>query len=220
MRKSRLGAAWCAAVLFILSAGCASAPTEAGPGPQASPPVVTLVGGCGPAVGLEPLYVLPFGIGQAYDLTQGNCASTSHQGRFRYSFDFRMPMGTPVLAARAGVVLRVRSNQPDGTNRTGDENFVIVYHEDGQFSRYIHLQQGSSRIAVGDRVEVRDTIALSGNSGQSRFPHLHFDVAEGCGAGRCVTVPSAFSNARPPIPQHRLPIVALEQPVHFDPTRK
>ncbi|MEE9208324.1 MAG: M23 family metallopeptidase, partial [Gemmatimonadota bacterium] len=190
MRRSGTGGAWAAVAIAVLCLGCASAAVEDGAGSRISPPAAPLVGGCGPAAGLEPLYVLPFGIGQAFELTQGNCASPSHAGRFRYSFDFRMPMGTPVLAARAGQVLTVRSGQPDGTNRTGDENLVVVQHEDGRFSRYIHLQQGSIRVAVGDRVLARDTLALSGNSGQSRFPHLHFDVAEGCEASRCVTVPS------------------------------
>lgn len=199
-----------AAGLAILSAGCASAPIEDGAGPGSAPDIPTLVGGCGPAPGIVPLYVLPYGIGQAYELTQGNCASSSHAGRFSYSFDFRMPKGTPVLAARAGRVLRVQSDRPDGTNSTGDENFVIVEHDDGMFSRYIHLQQGSVRVAAGDRILVRDRLALSGNSGQSRFPHLHFDVAEECRTGRCVTVPSAFSNAEPPIPDLRRPVLALE----------
>ncbi|MEN8145852.1 MAG: M23 family metallopeptidase [Gemmatimonadota bacterium] len=199
-----------AAALAILCSGCASGAPEGGAEAGRPASTTTLVGGCGPAPGLETLYVLPFGIGQAFELTQGNCAGTSHSGRFQYSFDFRLPMGTPVLAARAGRVVTVRSNRPDGTNRTGDENFVIVRHEDGLFSRYIHLRQGSARVAEGDRVSVRDTLALSGNSGRSRFPHLHFDVARGCTTGRCVTVPSAFSNAVPPIPRERTPVVALE----------
>ena len=170
-----------------------------------------LVGGCGPADDdLVPKYTLPFPAGDAYPLTQGNCGAASHDGRFAFSFDFRMPVGTPVVAARDGVVFALREGRPNGTRRIGDENYVFVRHEDGEISRYIHITTDGVLVERGERVARGDTIALSGNSGRSAFPHLHFDVARGCGAERCVTVPSAFLNASPPIPLELGEIRAVE----------
>ena len=190
------------AVLQLLQfAACASAP-GARPGEM-------LVGGCGEMRGLVPKYLLPFPPGEAHELTQGNCGSESHGGRFRYAFDFRMPVGSPVIAARPGVVVTVRDGNPDGTRRVGDENFLIIEHDDGELSRYIHLRQDGVLVAEGERVAAGDTVALSGNSGRSVFPHLHFDVADRCGADGCRTRPAAFLNAEPPIPVGRGLVEAL-----------
>lgn len=156
--------------------------------------------------------MLPFPVGHTYELTQGNCGEPSHDGRFRYSFDFRMPPGTPVVAARDGIVHTVRDDRPDGTRRVGDENFVFVWHEGNVLSRYIHLRQGGALVWVGKRVSAGDTIGYSGNSGRSAFPHLHFDVADRCGSDGCRTTAAAFRNAEPPIPTLRGPVTALSGP--------
>ncbi len=179
-------------------AGCAgSRPAPVTPGA----PAATLVGGCGPAPhDLVPKYVLPFAVGESHRLTQGNCGDASHDGRFRYAFDFRMPPGTPVIAAREGIVSAVRGHMPDGTGRVGDENYVFIEHADGETSRYIHLRRAGVWVSRGARVARGDTIGLSGNSGRSAFPHLHFDVVGACGGGRCETLPVAFLNSGAPIP--------------------
>lgn len=186
------------------SGTAADAPRTGDSASRASPSAAPLVGGCGPApAGLEAKYILPYPVGDRFTLTQGNCGAESHGGRFSYAFDFEMPIGTPVIAARDGVVYAVRQDRPDGSGRVGDENFVFVDHGDGEFSRYIHITKGGARVRRGDRVSRGDTIALSGHSGQSAFPHLHFDVSEGCRDGTCRTVPVAFLNAEPPIPAAR-----------------
>lgn len=188
----------------------APAPRPGDPAPGAAAPAEPLVGGCGPApADLIPHYLLPFPVGDAHTLTQGNCGAASHGGRFRYAFDFEMPVGSPVVAARDGVVHTVRDGHPDGTDRLGDENLVILLHPDGQLSRYIHLERGGALVVEGQRVSAGDTIARSGDSGRSAFPHLHFDVSDRCGAAGCVTVPSAFRNAAPAIPVDRAPVRAL-----------
>lgn len=218
-------------VLLAAMAGCASArggPRGPGPGAEDLPPetveaadpagdrdtpeggpAAPLSGGCGVApADLVPKYLLPFPTGQEHTLTQGNCGAASHGGRFRFSFDFEMPIGTPVTAARDGVVETLRDDRPDGTRRLGDENFVIVRHEDGELSRYIHLTMGGALVAEGDRVAAGDTIGRSGDSGRSAFPHLHFDVSDRCGFDGCHTIPSAFLNADPSIPMARAPVLA------------
>jgi murein DD-endopeptidase MepM/ murein hydrolase activator NlpD len=114
-----------------------------------------------------------------------------------------MRMRTPIIAARDGVVSAVRESNPDGTGRVGDENFLIIDHGDGEYSRYIHLTRNGALVSRGDRVARGDTIALSGDSGRSAFPHLHFDVVDGCPDGVCWTIPAAFMNSEPPIPTVR-----------------
>jgi len=158
--------------------------------------------------GLMALYILPFPAGETHSLTQGNCGAESHSGRFRYAFDFRMPPGTPVVAARDGAVVVVRDDRPDDTGRIGDENLVMIEHADGQLSRYIHLVQHGARVLEGDQVAAGDTIGLSGNSGRSVFPHLHFDVADHCDRAGCRTIPAAFRNADPAVPTGRGPVKA------------
>lgn len=207
--RSVLPAAICAVFLGCSSGGL-SPPSD--PSPTAPSATDPLVGGCGAAPGLAPRYLLPFPPGEAYELTQGNCGAESHGGRFRYAFDFRMPVGTPVIAARSGVVVTVRDGNPDGTRRTGDENFLIIEHVDGELSRYIHLRQHGVLVDEGDRVAAGDTVARSGNSGRSSFPHLHFDVADRCGVEGCRTTSAAFLNAEPPIPTARGPVEALPVP--------
>jgi len=183
-------------LLAVALAGCASAPR-----PSAVAVLPRLVGGCGEAPSaLLPKYALPFPEGSAYSLTQGNCGRASHDGRFSFSFDFRMPIGTAVVAARDGVIYALREGNPNGTGRVGDENYVFVSHADGEISRYIHVTTNGVLVERGARVSRGDTIALSGHSGRSAFPHLHFDVSRGCGTARCVNVPAAFVNSEPPIP--------------------
>ena len=196
-----------------------TAPSPSTPGPSPNRPgdglAELLIGGCGvSAPELRPKYVLPFAPGDRYTLTQGNCGTASHGGRFTYAFDFEMPTGTPVIAARDGVVYSVQDDRPDGSGTVGDENFVIVAHEDGEYSRYIHLTTDGALVGKGQSVARGDTIALSGHSGRSAFPHLHFDVSEACRSGPCRTVPSAFLNAEPPIPTER-----RAYPAGSDPTR-
>ena len=48
----------------------------------------------------EDLYVLPYPVGQSYTLIQGNCSDSDHVNEFRYAFDFVMPIGSYITAAR------------------------------------------------------------------------------------------------------------------------
>jgi hypothetical protein len=151
-------------------------------------------------------YVLPFPTGAAYEVwrtTEHDVAGNGHVGR--WAIDFRMPVGSEIVAARAGVVVAARDSFPDDNGEDLHENFVFVRHDDGTVARYLHLTRGGALVVVGDRVRQGQLIARSGNSGQSAGPHLHFDV-QACGpnlppnynalpCGR--TVPVVFANATP-----------------------
>lgn len=138
---------------------------------------------------------LPLPVGDSSRLIQGNNGPYGHEGHAAYAFDFIMKIGTPVVAARAGVVVAIEERFRDATRRAGEENFVIVDHGDSTFARYYHLTTDGALVAVGQPVAAGDTIAQSGDSGSSAGAHLHFDVTRGCYRWGCPTVPLAFTNA-------------------------
>ncbi len=136
-------------------------------------------------------YVLPWPAGQAYTLGQGNCGSASHYGRDRYSYDIMMPIGTTVVAVRAGTVVGRVDGIPDGGGCPA-ANVVQIQHSDGTVANYVHLTPGQIVVAMGAAVTQGQTIGKSGNSGCSTGPHLHFSVYSN--AQGSDTVPVAFSN--------------------------
>jgi len=133
-------------------------------------------------------YALPFdspaprqlsqGVGGDADASGFRAGMASHKGRFRYAFDFAMPVGTSIVAARAGEVVLVVDGYERGGPMQGlasKANAVFVQHDDGSFAAYAHLSKGIV-VAPGDRVEAGTRLGLSGNTGYTSGPHLHFDV--------------------------------------------
>jgi murein DD-endopeptidase MepM/ murein hydrolase activator NlpD len=98
----------------------------------------------------------------------------------RHAVDFAAPVGTPVHAARDGVVMHTESGFADAAPEDGDAtdraNFIRVLHDDGTMALYAHLQPGGVHVRVGQRVRRGQAIGLSGNTGRSTAPHLHFVV--------------------------------------------
>lgn len=148
----------------------------------------------------RPGYILPFPAGQSYYLLQGNCDKHSHFGNDIYSYDFKMPIGTYVIAMRSGKVVNVREEFRNGTNTNDSLNFIIILHDDSTASRYLHLTQNGVLVTKGQFVSAGDTIALSGNSGLSTEPHLHVDVTGYCTKAPCQTIPFSFTNSRDKVP--------------------
>ena len=83
--------------------------------------------------------------------------------------------GAELLATADGVVVRAIDRHPDNRvmGRSRDANTVIVQHVEGELSEYVHLQQGSLRVGVGERVLRGQVLAGVGNSG-AETPHLHW----------------------------------------------
>ena len=122
-------------------------------------------------------YVLPYPVGDAYVIYQTYCTGLSHW----LGYDFNMPIGSPLVAARSGQVIGVRGDLPDDgrmidPSTGGAGNFVDIQHDDGTVAHYAHCQQGSIQVSRGQRVEAGQPIARSGYSGNADYPHLHFDV--------------------------------------------
>jgi murein DD-endopeptidase MepM/ murein hydrolase activator NlpD len=103
----------------------------------------------------------------------------SHKERTRNAVDFIIPEGTPILAARPGIVVRVKSDSKIGGPNPkffGKGNFITIVHKDGTFADYLHLKYKGVKVKVGDHVKQGQVIGHSGNTGWSMAPHLHFIV--------------------------------------------
>jgi murein DD-endopeptidase MepM/ murein hydrolase activator NlpD len=149
---------------------------------------------------------LPFPVGTAYNVLQGNCSGFGHSGFWRYSYDFAMPIGTIVTAARAGTVIVASSDVPDiGSNDPNARpNLILVRHEDSTIALYSHLRQNGLLITTGQQVNAGDPLAYSGNSGYTGgVPHLHFSF-HACASlpgfvpdPQCESLPITFANTEP-----------------------
>ena len=141
--------------------------------------------------------------GGPFRLSQGANGDYSHFGpKNKYAMDIAMPVGTPIIAARAGVVVKTENSQ---TGRGNDPagNFVRVLHDDGTMGVYLHLKQGSVSVREGQRVTVGSPLALSGNTGNSSGPHLHFVVQRNTGMG-LVSIPYQFNRPLGALPNFAL----------------
>lgn len=135
-------------------------------------------------------YRLPWAAGQTYRCVQSNRGIVSHRDWERFAYDFGMPVGTEICAARAGTVTQVVIDH-DGHGYHWPNNLVAVKHDDGTIAYYLHLKKGGSKVNVGDHVEQGQVIALSGHVGNSMMPHLHFHVRD---AEKKVTIPITFAD--------------------------
>lgn len=141
------------------------------------------------------VYRLPYPRGAGGIVTQGYGGAFSHQGDAYYAVDFAMPAGTPVLAARGGKVVSVREDSKVGgpsPRYRGAANYVVIQHADGTFGEYLHLQPNGVKVREGERVRRGQLIGLSGSTGFSGGPHLHFMVAGATSDGRRRSFPMRF----------------------------
>ena len=128
------------------------------------------------------VYALPYLPGQSYRVNQGYNGSFSHYGQDAYALDWTMPEGTPVCAARDGVVVEARaeSNEGGGDRAYADKaNQVFIRHDDGTIAMYLHFRHRGLIVRAGQRVTAGEVIGYSGNTGFSTEPHLHFAVIRG-----------------------------------------
>ncbi|MEU3608764.1 M23 family metallopeptidase [Streptomyces sp. NPDC035033] len=101
--------------------------------------------------------------------------------------DFAVPVGTPVKAAGAGTVVKAGPN--GGGDGPAYGNAIVVKHANGTYSQYAHLSK--IKVHVGQKVAAGQRIALSGNTGNSSGPHLHFEIRTTPNYGSAVN-PAAF----------------------------
>ncbi|MDH4219066.1 MAG: M23 family metallopeptidase [Candidatus Aminicenantes bacterium] len=142
-------------------------------------------------------FVLPYPVGLTYLCIQGYTGPNYHPEIRKYAVDFAMPIGSTVVAARSGRVVFIEESFEDGDYGEGKENVVVIQHEDGTYSRYVHLTRNGALGSLQQLILQGESIGLSGNSGQSLSPHLHFDVTGGDGTRSAQTIPVCFKNTKP-----------------------
>ena len=126
-------------------------------------------------------YRLPYRTGKTFSVLQGFHGAFSHRGSNEYAVDFDCPVATHVVAARPGIIVAVNAAaQGAGTTPEFLEyrrtNFVYVLHDDGTLGEYMHLAPSGVEVRPGTIVNRGDELALSGYTGFSSTPHLHFQV--------------------------------------------
>jgi urea transporter/murein DD-endopeptidase MepM/ murein hydrolase activator NlpD len=153
----------------------------------------------------------------AWDVWQGCDGEWTHQGLWRYAYDFVIRddrgetysgTGTqlsdyyawrkPVLSPISGWVVRVVDDLPDGAIGTVDAehnwgNYVVLHDERGFYVEISHFARDSIKVAQGDRIARGDFIGCCGNSGYSPQPHIHIQVQLTPEVG-AATVPFSFAN--------------------------
>ena len=125
----------------------------------------------------RPRVGVPFGCGLAFEVSQAHNTG-SHLNNDVYAWDFRMPEGVPIVAARGGVVRMARGDSTVGgcdPRFAKDANYVVIDHGDGTEAQYLHFS--SVTVEAGQKVNAGELIGYSGKTGWACGSHLHFKVA-------------------------------------------
>ena len=139
------------------------------------------------------VYTLPFQVKKKVLLIQGYESMFSHKGE--KALDFKVKNGTKVYAARNGIVTATREDSDKRglkPENLSDGNYILIQHEDGSVANYWRFQKESVLVNVGDTIQAGQLIGLSGNTGYSAFPHLHFEVRGNDATGNFVQLPTRF----------------------------
>jgi murein DD-endopeptidase MepM/ murein hydrolase activator NlpD len=156
------------------------------------------------------LYAIPISLpGGAY-VSQGFHGKGSHRGPANeYAVDFRVPEGTPVYAARGGLVVKVVDHFTRGgpDEPLDNANVVRVQHDDFTIAEYAHLRPQGATVKEGEKVKRGDLLGYSGNTGRTTGPHLHFAVHVPVDGRYRKSIPIVFSGAGGGVlrPGHRYP---------------
>lgn len=110
---------------------------------------------------VKPRYILPV---SDYVFTSG---FGPRWGKIHCGVDLAVPTGTEVAAAADGTVIQSGWNGGYGIS-------VYIEHDDGSITRYGHMSE--TYMTVGDKVSQGDIIGLSGSTGDSTGPHVHFEI--------------------------------------------
>jgi len=128
------------------------------------------------------IYWLPFAPGEKFLLVQAANSHMSHKKEL--SLDFKMKKGSKICAARDGRVVEIKKDSDKGGLKEeflSEGNHIIIRHSDGSMAMYWHLEKDGVFVQEGDLVQKGQLIGLSGNTGYTAFPHLHFQIKDKSG---------------------------------------
>ncbi len=122
------------------------------------------------------IYNLPYQQGTSHKVVQGYGGLFSHKNIA--AVDFNMPVGTPIYAAREGIIYSIKEDSNESgpfESYKNKANYIIIKHQNGSYGCYWHLQYKGIVTKKGF-VEKGQLIGYSGNTGLVLNPHLHFSV--------------------------------------------
>lgn len=143
----------------------------------------------------------PFPKNLKYKILQGYNGSFSHNTSYsRYALDFNLKVGDTICAADDGFVVGViKDYKKGGSSKKWKENdysnFITIYHpHSGLFTQYVHLKHQKTFVRVGDHIKKGEAIGLSGMTGFTDSPHLHFNVLIPKKGKTLISTPINFEN--------------------------
>jgi murein DD-endopeptidase MepM/ murein hydrolase activator NlpD len=142
------------------------------------------------------IYALPYRSGKKYRVIQGYFSRMTHKERA--ALDFNLRRGDTILAAREGVVTRVKEDgKRGGLNKKyrSEGNNIVIQHPDGSRAGYWHLQHRGAMVKQGDSIQKGQPIALAGKTGYAFVPHLHFLVWK-FDKGQWQQIPTRFNTQK------------------------
>jgi len=139
--------------------------------------------------------MIPFVNETNVSIGQSFMGGFTHQDDSMYSVDFFMTEGTPVVAYKAGKIKAIKEDSNTNCIDEGIEiedcnhaNYVVIDHGDFTFSYYLHLQQYSVDVQVGESVGAGHQIGRIGNTGYSTEAHLHLEISNGFALGDSIMI--------------------------------
>jgi Peptidase family M23 len=168
---------------LLLTFSLLAAPVLAETG-NALPPNTPVVAPASVSVPIDsPEVGVPFGCGMSFPVSQVHNVG-SHVGNDTWAWDFRMPEGTPVVAALDGVVRLARGDSDEGgcdPAMARKANYVVIESLGNIETQYLHFSAVS--VVPGQHVRRGDLLGYSGKTGWACGAHLHFKVATPVSAG-------------------------------------
>jgi murein DD-endopeptidase MepM/ murein hydrolase activator NlpD len=124
------------------------------------------------------IYSLPL---KKEDIAFAASDERAHFKHLKHAIDFPLPEGTKIIAAKEGVVTDIKQDSNEGGHEKKYEdikylNYITILHNNFEFSQYAHLKHNGALVKKGQTVKTGQVIGLSGNTGDSTEPHLHFHV--------------------------------------------
>lgn len=123
-------------------------------------------------------YCLPFSKHNTFMVSQAENGKT-HKDNHRFAYDIMMAVGTPVHAARNGIIKDIKDSFSDKAQTDefkSQGNYILIEHKDGTYGIYAHLDKKGASVKIGDKIREGQLIGYSGNTGFTSGPHLHFEV--------------------------------------------